>query len=80
MASKRESERTVQVVAVMGVALVVGSAEVVAVREISAVVVRTTSMKLGPGVENASMDEWKHCFGPSDEIRGRFVIAVVTPM
>jgi hypothetical protein len=58
----------------------VGSTAVVAVREISADVVRMTSMKLGPSVEDASMAKWKHYLGPSDDIRGKFVIAVVPPM
>jgi hypothetical protein len=37
-------------------------------------------MKLGPSVEDASMAKWKHYLGPSDDIRGKFVIAVVPPM
>jgi hypothetical protein len=59
MASKRDTEGTVQVVgavAALGVAFVVGSA-----------VVLMTSIKLGPSVEDTSMDKWKHCLGRSDE-------------
>jgi hypothetical protein len=43
-------------VAALGVAFVVGSA-----------VVLMTSIKLGPSVEDTSMDKWKHCLGRSDE-------------
>jgi hypothetical protein len=67
MASKRDTEWTVQMVgavAALGVAFVVGSAAVVAVGDISADVVLMTNMKLGPSVEDASMENWKHCLGP----------------
>jgi hypothetical protein len=51
-------------VAALGVAFVVGSAAVVAVCDISTDVVLMTNMKLGPSVEDASMDNWKYCLGP----------------